>query len=92
MVPDVEWPNGQDGGYEHGHEAVRAYWTRQWTTIDPLARPLALDEEQDGHLVVTVLQLVRSLAGELLHERQLEHIYTLRDGLISHMEIRELNA
>lgn len=29
MHPHVEWPNGMEGGYVHGHEEARAYWTRQ---------------------------------------------------------------
>jgi hypothetical protein len=33
MHPDVEWPNGMEGGFIHGREAVRAYWTRQWGMI-----------------------------------------------------------
>lgn len=90
MVPDVEWPNGQEGGYVQGHEGVRDYWTRQWQTIDPLVRPLAIDEEPDGRLIVTVHQVIRDLDGELLAERTLEHIYRLRDGLVEHMEIREV--
>ena len=26
---DVQWANGQDGGYVQGHEGLRRYWTRQ---------------------------------------------------------------
>ena len=25
MHPDVEWANGMEGGYVHGHDGVRAY-------------------------------------------------------------------
>ena len=31
LHPDVQWANGQDGGYVRGHDGVRRYWTRQWT-------------------------------------------------------------
>lgn len=31
--PEVDWPNGMEGGYVHGHAAVRDYWTRQWRSI-----------------------------------------------------------
>lgn len=89
MVPDVDWPNGLEGGYVHGHEAVRDFWTRQWQTLDPLVHPLAIDEERDGRLIVTVHQVIRALDGQLLTERTLEHVYRLRDGLVEHMEIRE---
>jgi hypothetical protein len=35
MHPDVDWPNGMEGGRVLGHAAVRAYWIRQWGLIDP---------------------------------------------------------
>ena len=35
MHAEVDWPNGMEGGYVHGHAAVRDYWTRQWRLIDP---------------------------------------------------------
>jgi hypothetical protein len=28
-----------DGGYVHGREAVREYWTRQWTMVSPHVEP-----------------------------------------------------
>jgi ketosteroid isomerase-like protein len=39
MEPDVEWPNGMEGGTVHGHTGVRDYWTRQWGLIDPHVEP-----------------------------------------------------
>ena len=27
---DVVWANGMEGGYVHGRDGVRSYWTRQW--------------------------------------------------------------
>src|SRR5579863_5878040 len=44
MHPDVLWANGMEGGHVHGREAVRAYWTRQWTVIDPHVEPLAISQ------------------------------------------------
>jgi len=29
MDPNVDWPNGMEGGRVHGHQEVRAYWIRQ---------------------------------------------------------------
>jgi ketosteroid isomerase-like protein len=34
MHPDVEWPNGMEGGTVHGHRGVREYWTRQWLLLE----------------------------------------------------------
>lgn len=89
MHPDVEWPNGMEGGYEHGHDAVRQYWTRQWSMIDPSVTPAAFGQEPDGRIAVSVRQVIRNLAGEVIADRDVEHVYRLRDGLIEHMEIRQ---
>ncbi len=35
LTDDVAWANGMDGGYVHGREAVREYWTRQWSMVSP---------------------------------------------------------
>jgi len=29
MDPNVDWPNGMEGGRVHGQQEVRAYWIRQ---------------------------------------------------------------
>jgi len=89
MQPDVEWPNGMEGGTVHGHEGVRAYWTRQWGMIDPHVDPVSFDHEASGRIVVGVHQVVRDLSGKLLVDRMVQHVYTLYHGLIQNMEIRE---
>jgi len=35
LTPDVDWPNVLDGVRPHGHEPVRAYWTRQFAAGHP---------------------------------------------------------
>jgi hypothetical protein len=89
MTPGVEWPNGMEGGTVHGHEGVRGYWTRQWGMIDPQVDPVGFKDEADGRIAVSVHQVVRELSGKLLLDRMVEHVYSLKDGLISSMEIRE---
>jgi hypothetical protein len=88
MHPDVDWPNGMEGGRELGHDAVRAYWTRQFGLIDSHVEPVGLAEDDEGRVVVDVDQVVRDLDGELLSEQRVQHVYTLRDGLILRMDIR----
>ena len=34
MHPEVDWPNGMEGGRVRGHAGVREYWQRQFGTID----------------------------------------------------------
>jgi ketosteroid isomerase-like protein len=88
MHPDVIWPNGMEGGTVVGHAAVRAYWTRQWTLIDPRVEPRSFTVEADGRVAVTVHQVVRDLAGAVLKDATVEHVYAFEDGLIKSMEIR----
>ena len=89
LHPDVAWPNGMSGGYMHGRDAVRAYWTHQWTQIDPHVEPVAMDTDEHGRIVVRVHQVVRDLAGTVLADRVVRHIYTVADGLVTHMEIAD---
>jgi ketosteroid isomerase-like protein len=35
MHPDVDWPNGWEGGRVRGTAAVRDYWTRQFQALNP---------------------------------------------------------
>jgi len=89
MLPDVEWPNGMEGGTVHGHAGVREYWTRQWGMIDPRVDPVKFETDNTGRIVVGVHQVVRDLAGKLLLDRMVEHIYSMEGELICRMEIRE---
>lgn len=89
MHADVDWPNGMEGGRMRGHNAVRSYWERQWTMIDPQVQPIGFASDETGRTVVTVHQVVRDLSGKTISDRVVRHVYTLRDGLITHMEIAE---
>ena len=71
-----------------GRDAVRDYWTRQWGMIDPRVEPQSIEAEADGRYAVTVRQTVRDLAGDVLTERTVVHVWLLRDGLVQSMEIR----
>lgn len=88
MHSDVKWANGMEGGYVHGHEVVRDYWTRQWSLIDPHVEPLEFQPTQDRKIVVKVHQVVHDLDGNLIHEQMVHHIYTIENGLIRQMEIQ----
>jgi hypothetical protein len=89
MHPEVDWPNGMEGGRVHGHAAVRDYWTRQWGVVDPHVEPRRFTTDDAGQTVVDVHQVVRGLAGDVLSDRMVQHVYVLRDGLIRSMEIRK---
>lgn len=89
MHPDVDWPNGMEGGRVHGREEVRDYWRRQWGMIDPHVDPVGIDDHSGGDLMVTVHQVVRDLSGGLLGDQMVRHVYSIRDGLILRMMIEE---
>jgi ketosteroid isomerase-like protein len=89
MHPDVDWPNGMEGGRVHGHSNVRDYWERQWKEVDPHVEPKEIEDEGSGRTVVTVRQVVRDLQGKVLLDRNVQHVYSIQDGLIRTMEIRE---
>ncbi len=66
LADDVAWANGMDGGHVHGREAVRAYWTRQWTMVSPHVEPVSFHRTQDGAIIAEVRQSVRDLEGKPL--------------------------
>jgi len=87
MHPEVEWANGFEGGHVHGIEAVRAYWTRQWASIDPHVDPVEISQDAADRFVVRVHQVVRDLAGNLLLDTEVRHACTIANGLILRMDI-----
>jgi hypothetical protein len=89
MHTEVNWPNAMEGGMEHGHEAIRNYWTRQWKIFDPHVDPIGFKKENDGRMNVTVHQVVHDINGNLLVDQIVHHIYTFEDGLIKTMEIQK---
>jgi hypothetical protein len=89
MQPDVEWPNGMEGGTVHGHAGVREYWTRQWGVLDPHVEPVSFAADEQGRIVVDVHQVVHDISRKLLLDRTVQHVYSIEAGLIRNMQIRE---
>lgn len=87
MHPEVVWANGMEGGHVYGHEAVREYWTRQWSVIDPHVEPAAFHSDPNGRIVVEVHQVVRDLDGDLIVDQRVQHVYTLEQDVIRRMDI-----
>jgi ketosteroid isomerase-like protein len=90
MHPDVDWPNGWEGGRVHGREAVREYWTRQWQALDSRVTPTQAESTPDGRTAVTVHQVGHDPEGKLLFDTTVTHVYAAdEDGLITRMDIVE---
>jgi len=87
LAPGVDWPNATTGGRVRGREAVRAYWLKQWKEIDPTVEPMRIDMAADGSAHVLVDQMIRSLDGEILQNRQVEHVYEFNGAFITRMTI-----
>jgi ketosteroid isomerase-like protein len=90
MVQDVDWPNGWEGGRVHGRAAVRDYWQRQWAEVDPSVTPTGFTHLDADRVSVDVDQTVRSLAGDILAQGHLKHVYTFDDdNLVVRMDIED---
>lgn len=87
MTPDVHWPRAFRGGFVVGPEEVRAYWTEQWSEINPHVEPVAFHLEKAGQVLVEVHQVVRDLAGAVLADEHVGHRFTIEHGLIQAMEV-----
>jgi hypothetical protein len=90
MTADVAWPRAFKGGFVRGHEEVRAYWTEQWSEIDPHVEPSAFHPEEGGQILVDVHQVVRGLDGSVAADEHVGHRFTLDRGLIQIMEVCSL--
>jgi SnoaL-like protein len=89
MHPEVEWANGMEGGHVHGRDEVRAYWTRQFTTLNPHVEPVQIKPDEHGNWVVEVHQVVQDTQGNLLLDTTVYHTYRFRDRLIARMDISQ---
>lgn len=92
LSDDVAWANGMDGGYVHGHDGIRAYWTRQWSVVDPTVEPVRFDQGADGTVVARVKQTIRDLEGNPVQEKGLRdktvtHIFHFADGKVARFDI-----
>jgi hypothetical protein len=89
LHPDVDWPNGMEGGRVHGRGNVREYWTRQWAMLDPHVEPTRIEDDENGRTVVDVHQVVRDLNGNILLDQMVQHLYSIENGLIERMDIQK---
>jgi hypothetical protein len=89
MSENVSWPKASEGGRVAGKEEIRAYWNRQWQEFDPHVQPLEVIDQEGGITEVKVHQLVKSLGGDVLSDSEVWHVYTIANGLIERMDLKE---
>jgi hypothetical protein len=87
MSPDVSWPKAFKGGFVRGHQAVRAYWTEQWSEINPRVEPVSFHRDDENRILVDVHLVVRDLNGVVLADEHVGHRFTIADGLLQAMEV-----
>src|ERR1700723_426801 len=92
MSENVSWPKASEGGRVVGKEGIRAYWTRQWNEFDPHVEPIEVIDDERGKTDVRVHQLVKNLNGEILSDSEVWHVYTISNGLIDRMDLKESDA
>ncbi len=96
LADDVVWANGMDGGHVHGREAVREYWTRQWSMVSPHVEPMSFHRTADGTIIAEVRQIVRDLEGKPLQgqthglkDKTVRHVFRLRAGKVARFDIED---
>lgn len=87
MAPDVDWPNGWEGGRLTGADAVRGYWERQWAEIRPWLQPTGFAERPDGTVEVLVRMVVRDPGGTVLERADVRHVYAFAGDLVVRMDV-----
>ncbi len=86
LTVDADWPKGMTGERAIGHEAIRAYWTNQWTEINSEVTPISY-RIVDGQVIVEVHQLIKSMEGATISDSVVYHSYSFIGGRISRMDI-----
>jgi hypothetical protein len=89
MTDDVDWPDMLAMTRAVGKEKVRDYWIGQFAQIDPSVEPIGFAVDERGDVVVTVHQVIRSLSGTVVADQRVQHAYTVRDGRVCAMDVRD---
>lgn len=87
MAPDVDWPNGWEGGRLRGSDSVRDYWRRQWTEVRPTTTVRTVAERPDGTVEAHVRLVVRDPAGTVLARSDVVHVYEFTADLVQRMTV-----
>jgi len=88
MTDNVKWANGMEGGYVYGHDAVKDYWTRQFTMVSSNVTPLEIEAGNDI-IKIKVHQVVHDLNGNLLADEFVYHFFHIQENKIAVFEIGE---
>jgi hypothetical protein len=89
LTEDVMWANGLEGGYVHGHKALREYWERQWSSLNPQIKPVSFRKTEEGSVFVDALFTGQPMGGQAngFKDVPVGHVFYVEDGLVSRFEI-----
>ena len=85
LAPDVDWPNGWEGGRLVGRDDVRDYWERQWALVRPMTVVRTVSERPDETVAAKVRIVVRDPSGAVLSRTDAVHVYTFEGDLVQRM-------
>ena len=88
LADDVTWANGMENTHVDDPEAVRVYWTHQWSVINPHVDPLHVTKAADGSTVVGVGWTVHDLEGKLLLDETVGHVFHVEAGRVIRFDIQ----
>ncbi len=88
LSENVVWANGMENTHIHGRDAVMAYWTEQWLSINPRVDPLKVITTADGSILVEVHQIVHDLDGKLLLDEKICHVFQVERGQVKRFDIQ----
>ena len=89
MTPDVDWPNGWEGGRLVGREEVCRYWERQWAEIRPMTIVTTISARDDGTVAARVRQLFRDPVGTVLARTDVVHLFEFEGSLVRRMDVEQ---
>jgi nuclear transport factor 2 (NTF2) superfamily protein len=89
MTPDVDWPNGWEGGRLVGREEVRRYWERQWSDVRATTIVTTISERADGTVAARVRQVFRDPVGTVLARSDVVHVFEFEGTLVKRMLVEQ---
>lgn len=60
--------------------------------FDPHVEPVVAIDDEEGKTHVKVHQLVKNLKGDVLSDSEVWHVYSISNGLIDRMDLKESDA
>lgn len=87
LTDDVAWANGMEDTHVLGKEAIREYWTHQWSVINPHVTPLRISKANDGSMFVDVHLVVKDLNGAIVLDEKIVHCFSMKSGKVVRFDI-----